>query len=80
MVYEYEKMTGFFPTAQTETLSHVDDYVRSDDLEMIRFPQMEVHDIYREAWFIWGKEVWNIGRTIRLRGDILSTKHLEEVS
>ncbi|KIY01277.1 uncharacterized protein Z520_02829 [Fonsecaea multimorphosa CBS 102226] len=64
MVYEYEDPTGFFPTEQTETLESVKDYIRCDDLERIRFPQMSAQDIYKKGWFILGGEVWNLGEGI----------------
>ncbi|CZR68751.1 uncharacterized protein PAC_18650 [Phialocephala subalpina] len=61
MVYMYEDVTGFFPTEQTETIEDVNKYVRCDDLERIRFPQLSVEDVYEKAWFIYGTEVWKCG-------------------
>lgn len=60
MVYEYEEVTGFFPTKQTETLRETGHYVRCDDLEMIRFPKLSVEEIYERGWLVWGTEVWNM--------------------
>jgi hypothetical protein len=45
MLYEYEAPTAFFPTAQTETLSRVEDYIRCDDLDSIRIPKMTVDEL-----------------------------------
>lgn len=58
MVYEYEEVTGFFPTAQTGTLEAVGEYVRCDDLERIRFPALTKEEVYERCWFVWGREVW----------------------
>lgn len=58
MVYEYEEVTGFFPTEQTESLKTIGDYRRCDDLEGIRFPLLTAEEVSKSAWFVWGKEVW----------------------
>lgn len=58
MVYEYEEVTGFFPTEQTETLKKFGDYKRCDDLEKIRFPLLTADDVGKRGWFVWGKDVW----------------------
>lgn len=56
-VFEYEVPTSFFPTAQTETLTAEEEYVRCDDLHSIRIPAMTVEELRERAWFVWGKEV-----------------------
>ena len=52
MVYEYEGITGFFPTSQTETLKSVEDYVRCDDLDSIRIPALTADDVRERCRFI----------------------------
>lgn len=59
MVYEYEEVTGFYPTRQTETLKEISEYVRCDDLEGIRFPALSAEEVHERAWFVWDKEVRN---------------------
>ncbi|KAJ9618740.1 hypothetical protein H2203_008944 [Taxawa tesnikishii (nom. ined.)] len=54
-VFEYEEPTTFFPTRQTETLGEEGDYVRCEDLQGIRFPEMTVEDVVREAKFVWNR-------------------------
>lgn len=58
MVYEYEELTGFFPTAQTNRLSSIDEYVACDDLESIRIPELTVEEVNRRCWFVWDGDVW----------------------
>jgi len=53
-MFEYEDATTFYPTAQTNRLESVEDYVPCDDLHSIRFPQMSAEDVARDGWFIWG--------------------------
>ena len=64
MVYEYEEETGFFPTRQTETLSHVSEYVRASDTELegLRFPKLNVEQVLDRGWVVWGKECRRIRR------------------
>jgi hypothetical protein len=57
MLYEYEEPTAFFPTAQTKTLSKVDEYERCDELESIRIPKLSDVDVKDWCWFIWGKKL-----------------------
>lgn len=58
MVYEYEAPTGFFPTAQTETLKEVGQYQRfKGDLETIRFPDLTAPQVKNQAHLIWGRHV-----------------------
>jgi hypothetical protein len=58
MVYEYEEVTGFFPTAQTETLGSVDEYVpHRGSLEDIRFPALTREDVVRDASVVWNREI-----------------------
>ncbi|KAI5461833.1 hypothetical protein BGZ63DRAFT_386721 [Mariannaea sp. PMI_226] len=52
MLYEYEETTGFFPTAQTETLKSVEEYVRCDDLESIRIPLLTAQEVESRCWFV----------------------------
>lgn len=56
-VYEYEEPTSFYPTAQTETLRSEDDYVACKDLQSIRFPKMEIEEVIRDAFFVWGRTI-----------------------
>jgi quercetin dioxygenase-like cupin family protein len=60
MVYEYEEVTGFFPTEQTETLKNFGDYKRCDDMERIRFPLLTAEEVGKSGWFVWGKDVWRV--------------------
>ncbi|KAK3716373.1 hypothetical protein LTR37_006523 [Vermiconidia calcicola] len=55
-VFEYEQPTAFFPTAQVETLKEESDYVRCNDLESIRFPEMSLEEIRTTALFVWGRK------------------------
>ncbi|KIW64570.1 hypothetical protein PV04_09495 [Phialophora macrospora] len=57
MLYEYEEPTAFFPTAQTKTLSKVDEYERCDELESIRIPKLSDVDVQDWCWFVWGKKL-----------------------
>lgn len=58
MVYEYEDVTGFFPTDSVETLQSAEDYVGyTGDLDRIRFPQMTAEDVMKESRLVWGTEV-----------------------
>jgi hypothetical protein len=52
MVFEYEDITSFYPTAQTNTLETVDDYVCCDDLQSIRFPVLSAKEVKERCWFI----------------------------
>jgi hypothetical protein len=52
--YEYEDATTFYPTEQRRRLLEVGEYVPCEDLQAIRFPQMEVSDVVEKAWFVWG--------------------------
>jgi hypothetical protein len=52
MLYMYEEVTGFFPTAQTSTLASLEDYVRCDDLESIRIPQLAADDVRQSCVFV----------------------------
>lgn len=56
-VYEYEQPTGFFPTAQTNALRKASEYVRCEDLHSIRIPKLEVDEVLKEAFIVWGKNV-----------------------
>jgi hypothetical protein len=60
-VFEYEDATTFYPTEQKAKLQDVADYVGCEDLHSIRFPKMEIEDIVREAWFVWGTSVKKLG-------------------
>lgn len=57
MWYEYEEITGFFPTSQTETLKSVDDYVRCDDLESIRIPKLTPEEVEKRCLFVKDTEL-----------------------
>jgi hypothetical protein len=57
MLYEYEEPTGFFPTAQTERIQTVDEYVRCDDLEEIRIPKLTPQEVIEGCWFLWNKKL-----------------------
>ena len=61
MIYEYEEVTGFFPTEQMETLKTFEDYRRCDDLESIRFPLLSADEVGKSGWLVWGKDVWRVG-------------------
>jgi hypothetical protein len=61
MIYEYEEITGFFPTEQMETLKTFEDYRRCDDLESIRFPLLSADEVGKSGWLVWGKDVWRVG-------------------
>ncbi|KAK7219085.1 hypothetical protein V2G26_007088 [Clonostachys chloroleuca] len=58
MLYEYEETTGFFPTAQTETLTSVEEYVRCDDLESIRIPLLTAQEVESRCWFVKDDEIF----------------------
>ncbi|CAI6013755.1 unnamed protein product [Clonostachys chloroleuca] len=58
MLYEYEEITGFFPTAQTETLTSVEEYVRCDDLEGIRIPLLTAQEVESRCWFVKDDEIF----------------------
>lgn len=58
MVYEYEVPTGFFPTAQTDTVQNVAQYERfQGDLEQIRFPDLSAKEVVEQAALVWGTEL-----------------------
>ena len=61
MVYEYEDVTGFFPTSQTQTLQSTGQYQRCEDLESITFPLLSVEEVYARGRFVWGSEAWSVG-------------------
>lgn len=69
-VFEYEEPTGFFPTAQKETLTCEADYARCEDLQSIRFPVMSLEEIRRTAKFVWGKSAGDL----RERSDAMFIK------
>ncbi|EXJ94484.1 hypothetical protein A1O1_02880 [Capronia coronata CBS 617.96] len=54
-VYEYSDATTFFPTTQNKRLESVDDYVKCDDLQSIRFPELDVEGVIKRGTFVWGK-------------------------
>lgn len=58
MIYEYEEITGFFPTEQVGTIDSVEDYVRCDDFESIRFPLLTAGEVCSIALFVWKDDVW----------------------
>ncbi len=55
MLYEYEEPTAFFATAQTATLTKVEDYERCDDLENIRIAKLSPMEVQDRCWFVYGK-------------------------
>lgn len=55
--FEYEEPTAFFPTAQTQKLEQAGDYVKCEDLQSIRFPEMGLDEIIEKAWFVWGRKI-----------------------
>ncbi|KXH66694.1 hypothetical protein CSAL01_13582 [Colletotrichum salicis] len=55
-VYEYEEVTGFYPTTQTDLLKDEADYVRCDDLQSIRIPAFTLEELMNNAWFVWGTD------------------------
>ncbi|KAJ9602756.1 hypothetical protein H2200_012536 [Cladophialophora chaetospira] len=57
MLYEYEEPTAFFPTAQTTTLTKVEDYERCDDLDGIRIPKLSAVDVQDWCWFVSGRKL-----------------------
>ncbi|EXJ65990.1 uncharacterized protein A1O5_10967 [Cladophialophora psammophila CBS 110553] len=61
MLYEYEEPTAFFPTRQTKTLTHVDEYERCDDLESIRIPHLSADEVRQKCWFVWDSQVSRLG-------------------
>lgn len=61
MVYEYEEPTGFFPTKQTETIAHVEQYERCEDLESIRIPALSASEVENRCTFVWEKATWRKG-------------------
>lgn len=65
-VFEYEEPTGFFPTAQMETLRSEGDYTRCEDLQSIRFPVMSLEEIRGTAKFVWGRS----SASLRERSDL----------
>jgi len=62
MLYEYEEITGFFPTAQTETLKTEKEYIRCDDLESIRIPKLSAAEVRERCWFVYNRNVQKLGR------------------
>ena len=62
MVYEYEAPTGFFPTAQIDTLANINDYKKFEgDLDKIRFPRLDAEAVVKQARLVWGRELRKIG-------------------
>ena len=57
MLYEYEEPTAFFPTAQTMTLTKVEQFDRCDDLEGIRIPKLSAVDVQDWCWFVSGRRL-----------------------
>lgn len=61
MVYEYEEPTSFFPTASTEVVRDVGEYVAWDGEgkghEEIRFPQLSKDEVVERARCVVDKEV-----------------------
>lgn len=41
-------------------MASVKEYVRGNNLERIRFPQLTAEQIFERGWFIWGEEIWNL--------------------
>jgi hypothetical protein len=74
-VFEYEEPTGFFPTAQKETLRSEGDYTRCEDLQSIRFPVMSLEEIRGTAKFVWGRS----SASLRERSDPLFVGDGKEV-
>lgn len=54
MLYEYEEPTAFFPTAQTATLTRIEEYKRCDDLGSIRIAKLTAVDVQDWCWFVHG--------------------------
>jgi hypothetical protein len=54
-VFEYEKPTGFFPTAQTNVLKEEGEYIKCDELHEIQIPAFTLEQLKKDAWFIWGR-------------------------
>ena len=55
MIYEYEEPTAFFPTAQTKSLTRVEEYERCDDLDSIRIPNLSASEVNDRCLFVSGK-------------------------
>jgi hypothetical protein len=61
MVYEYEEVTGFFPTKQTDTLTSADQYIRYEgDLEEIRFPNLTKEEVVGNASIFWDRQITDL--------------------
>jgi hypothetical protein len=54
-VFEYEKPTGFFPTAQTNVLKEEGEYIKCDELHEIQILAFTLEQLKKDAWFIWGR-------------------------
>jgi len=54
-VFEYEKPTGFFPTAQTNVLKEKREYMKCDDPHGIQIPAFTLEQLKKDAWFVWGR-------------------------
>jgi hypothetical protein len=54
-VFEYEKPTGFFPTAQTNVLKEEGEYIKCDELHEIQIPAFTLEQLKKDAWFVWGR-------------------------
>ena len=67
MLYEYEEPTAFFPTAQTSTLTKIEEYKRCDDLDSIRIPKLSAVEAQNWCWFVSGK-VLKQSREAGIRG------------
>jgi type III secretory pathway component EscR len=48
-VFEYKKLTGFFPTAQTHVLKEENEYVKCDDLHRIKIPAFTLKQLKKDA-------------------------------
>jgi quercetin dioxygenase-like cupin family protein len=58
MVYEYEEPTGFFPTAETKTLTDINQFEAfDDDLQLIRFPKLTAAEVQEQGQLIWDADV-----------------------
>jgi len=58
MVYNYSEPTKFYPTAQTGSISSVDQYTAFEgDLETIRFPELTASDVASRARLVWNLDL-----------------------
>lgn len=57
MVYEYSAPTGFYPTRSTNPISSTAEYERyNGDLEVIRFPRLNAHEVIAAGTLIWNSQ------------------------